>query len=75
MGVFAAIATVGADQAAAAVGGAAPFGGACQQRIDTTLGPERTAWRALATHGPHAVRDALAVHGIHLFLDHHRHED
>jgi len=74
MGVFAAIATIGADQAAAVVGGDAPFGAACQQRIDATLGPERTAWRALAAHGPHQVRDALAVNGIYLFLS-HRQED
>jgi hypothetical protein len=71
MGIYQAIATLGADQAAAAIGGRDPFGAVCRQRIDTTLGPERTAWRALAHHGPAAVREALAAHGVYVFLDRH----
>lgn len=75
MGVFAAIATVGADHAAHALGADSPFGRACRERIDETLGPERTAWRALALHGPSAVRDALAAQHVFVFLDYDRHED
>jgi hypothetical protein len=69
MGVFQAIATIGADQAAAAIGTDTPFHTACRERIDTTLGPERTAWRALHHHGPGPVRDALAAQHIVVFID------
>lgn len=67
MGLYAAIATLGADQVALTVDSDQPFGPACRQKIDTTLGPERTAWRAIAHHGANACRDALAGHGIYLF--------
>lgn len=66
MGVHQAVSTVGAFAAALAVEQADPFGRVCRDRIDTTLGPRRAAWRALQIHGPDAVRRALAAKRIFL---------